>query len=145
LLLPGGECPGVAAPDQTPFLTKSLMGIMAPHFNPEGTQVFFIADAWTTSGAIFVIDLKTSDVRFFTDGNHFAIVEAGPHRGYLVVSKHRYWQFEAGYDPTDLAAPFGSYDHYWLVSPEAQTIRDLGDDLMAALAKLSGEEEPKLT
>ena len=60
----------------------------------------------------------------------------GPCKGHLVVSKHRYWQFKAGYDPTDPDAPFGAYHHYWLVSPEGKTIRDLGEDLSAALADL---------
>lgn len=46
----------------------------SPKFDPEAERVYFIADGWATSGAICVLDLKTDEVKFFTDGDDFAVL-----------------------------------------------------------------------
>ena len=85
-------------------------------------------------GKIYTLDLKTGDVQFFADGNGFVVLHGEPHRGALLVWKHRY-----------ICEPphFGSYDHFWFVSRTAAVGEDLGPDLRAALVKLYGEEAVK--
>jgi hypothetical protein len=130
LVLTGGPRPDLVPPVAT--LPKELAGITSTKFDPDAQLVYFIADAWATSGAIYVLDLKTRGVRYFTDGTVFAVLQSEPHRGSLLVSKHRY--FEGG----------GSYDHFWLVSPEGTVGEDVGPDLEAALVKLYGPGGRKL-
>lgn len=107
---------------------------IARHYTFGIRAIYFIADAWVTSGAIYVFELETGEVKFFTDGNAFAVLYGAPHRGQLLVLKHRYYGF-----PNQ-----GSYDHFWLVSPTPEVGDDLGDNLAVALDKLYGPEARKL-
>lgn len=132
LVLEGGPHPGLVPPISR--FPEELEGITNPKFDPEARRIFFIASAWTTSGAIYVLDLKTREVTFFTDGNGFVVLHGEPHRGSLLVSKHRYHD----------APNHGSYDHLWLVSAEGQVGGDHGSDLDAALTKLYGDDGRKL-
>ncbi len=132
MVLKGGPRPQLVPP--VDVLPKELEGITSPKFDPDATMVYFIADGWTTSGAIYVLDLKTREVKYFTDGNVFAVLHGAPHRGELLVMKHRY------YGPPNQ----GSYDHFWLVSPTADVLDDFGDDLDPALVSLYGPGGRKL-
>lgn len=127
-VLEGGPRPSLVTPVDT--FAKQLEGITSPKFDPEAQLVYFIAYAWHTSGAIYVLDLKSGDVKFFTDGNAFVVLHTEPYRGALLVSKHRY------YGPPN----YGSYDHYWFVSRTGEVGEDCGPDFNAALVKLYGDE-----
>jgi hypothetical protein len=96
--------------------------------------VYFIAAAWVTSYAIYILDLKTRHAAFFTDGNAFVVLHGAPHREKLLVLKHRH------FDPPRI----GSYDHFWLVSAAGETEQDYGEDLDAALIRLYGPEARKI-
>jgi hypothetical protein len=128
-VLEGGPHPSLATPVDT--FPKELEGITSPKFDPDAQLVYFIAYAWHTSGAIYALDLKSGDVKFFTDGNIFVVLHAEPYRGALLVNKHRYH-----FEPPN----YGSYDHYWFVSRTGEVGEDLGPNLQAALVKLYGDE-----
>ena len=130
LVLRGGPRPDLVPP--VPEFPKELAGIISTQFDPDGERVYFIADAWVTSGAIFVLNPKTGEVSFFTDGNVFVVLHGTPHRGALLVRKHRYR--EGG----------GAYDHFWLVSANGAVGEDFGLDLDSALVKLYGPGGRKL-
>jgi len=132
LVLKGGPRPLLVPP--VDGLPKELEEIASPKFDPDAKRVYFIAGAWATSGAIYILDLETREVKFFTDGNVFAVLHGAPHRGKLLVSKHRYHG----------APNYGSYDHLWLVSPTGEVGEDFGEDLDAALVKLYGAGGRKL-
>jgi len=132
IVLEGGPRPGLAPP--VSGFPEELEGITSPKFDPEGQRVYFIADAWATSGAIYVLDLGTREVKFLTDGNGFAVLHGEPHRGSLLVSKHRYYD----------APQHGSYDHFWLVSATAKVGEDYGPDFNGALTRLYGSGGRKL-
>jgi hypothetical protein len=132
LVLKGGARPGLVPPIAD--FPKELEGITSPKFDPDAKRIYFIADAWVTSGAIYVLDLESREVKFFTDGNIFVVLHGAPHRGELLVIKHRY------FGPPN----YGSFDHFWLVSPTAEVGADCGDDLDAALAKLYGPDGRRL-
>ena len=132
LVLKGGRQPQLVPP--LPDFPKELEGISSPKFDAVGKRIYFIADAWVTSGAIYVLDLETREVKFFTDGNVFVVLHGAPHSSKLLVLKHRY------YSPPRQ----GSFDHFWLVSPAAEVGEDFGDDLGAALVTLYGPDGRKL-
>jgi hypothetical protein len=89
--------------------------------------VYSFADAWTTSSAIYILDLETRAVKFFAPSNALAVLHGELHGGALLVNQHRY------YGPPN----YGSYDHFWLVSSAGEIGEDLGPDFAAALTKLS--------
>jgi hypothetical protein len=132
LVLKGGHHPQLIPP--VADFPKELEGISSPKFDPDGKRIYFIADAWVTSGAVYVLDLETREVKFFTPGNVFVVLHGAPHCGEILVLQHRY------YGPPNQ----GSYDHFWLVSPGAEVGEDFGDNLDAALGTLYGPDGRKL-
>jgi dipeptidyl aminopeptidase/acylaminoacyl peptidase len=95
----------------------TLADLNSPTFSPDGHTIYFKSAAWATSGAVHAIDLKNGSERFVTDGNSLVVMPAGKYKGYLIVSKHKYWM--AG----------GSYDWYWLISPAGAVVDAIGPDL----------------
>jgi hypothetical protein len=128
MVLRGGQHPEITSP--IPQLPRELEGIMSPKFSPDSRHVYFIADAWTTSGAIYRLDLPSREVTYFTDGNVFVVLHGEPCRGHMLVLKHRY------FGPPN----YGSFDHFWLMSPDAQEGDDLGETVGGALERLYGAE-----
>jgi hypothetical protein len=132
LVVRGGARPQLVPPVKG--FQGELEGIQSPKFDPDGTHVYFIADAWVTSGAIYSLDLNTRAVTFFTDGNVYVVLHGEPHRGKLLVMKHRY------YAPPNI----GSFDHFWLVSSAGDVHEDYGEGLDDALRGLYGSNARKL-
>ena len=97
-------------------LEKNLANLNNPLFSLNGTAVYFMSAAWVTSDAIHVIDLSTHKQQFVTDGNSFELIAKGKYKDYLIVSKHKY--HEGG----------GSYEDFWLVSPQGEAIKSLGEE-----------------
>lgn len=93
-----------------------LAALQSPRFSPDGRRIYFLSSAWATSGAVHVLDLSTGSERFLVAGNSLEVVPAGEYAGFLVVSQHRY--FLAG----------GSYDWYWLFSPDGEEVDPIGED-----------------
>lgn len=93
-----------------------LAELQAPRFSPDGQRIYFLSAAWATSGAVHVLDLSTGSERFLMAGNSLDVVPSGEYAGFLMVSQHRY--FLAG----------GSYDWYWLFSPEGEEVDPIGED-----------------
>jgi hypothetical protein len=81
--------------------------VVNPQFDPDGKLEYYLAHlGYATTAAICVLDLETKMVKEFTQGLSFVVLHGDPHKGHLLVLKHRY------YEPSQ----FGSYDHFWLVS-----------------------------
>lgn len=93
-----------------------LAMLQAPRFSPDGQRIYFLSAAWATSGAVHVVDLATGNERFLVAGNSLDVLPAGEYAGFLVVSQHRY--FLAG----------GSYDWYWLFTPDGVEVDPVGED-----------------
>ena len=92
-----------------------LAGLQGPRFSPDGRRVYFRSAAWATSDAVHVLDLSTGSERVLVAGNSLEVVPSGEYAGFLIVSQHRY--FLAG----------GSYDWYWLFSPDGQEVDPIGE------------------
>ena len=86
-------------------------------FAPDGDYLYFKSNAWATSDAIHRVNIKTHEESFVTAGNTLDIVINGKFKGYLIVSKHKYYP------------QGGSYDDFWLLSPDGKEIKNLGDTM----------------
>ena len=99
---------------ETPSAALALL--QAPAFSPDGSRIYVLSVAWATSGAVHSVDVSTGTARFIAPGNSLEVIPRGDYAGFLLVSQHR--NFLAG----------GSYDWYWLVSPEGREIDPVGED-----------------
>lgn len=102
-------------------------GFRQPQFSPDGRRIYFLSQAWVTSGAVHALDLDTGLVRFVCPGNSLEVIPSGEYRGHLMVSQHRY--FFGG----------GSYDWLWLVSPDGEMLGPIAEDQFRQLF-LAGPE-----
>lgn len=101
-------------PDEN--LEKNIGAIWSADKSPDETKVYFLTEAWVTSGAVHVISLKDKTDTYLCAGNSLNVVKSGTYKGYLVVNKHRY--LKGG----------GSYDHNFLVDENGKEVKDLGED-----------------
>lgn len=93
----------------------NLQLLHSPRFSPDGNSIYIMSMAWATSSAIHKVDLATRQPVFITDGNSLDIVPVGTDKGKLIVQKHKY--FAAG----------GTYDFYWLLTPDGKELNPVGD------------------
>jgi hypothetical protein len=84
-------------------------------FSPDGRDVFFLSDAWATSGAVHVVDTTNSKEHFVCSGSDLEVIFKGEYAGCLLVLQHHY--FIGG----------GSYDWYWLLRPDGKEIGPVGE------------------
>jgi hypothetical protein len=95
---------------------KTIAGISVPQFSPDGRRIYFLSIAWITSGAVHVIDLKSSKERFLCDGSSLEVIPRGKYAGHLIVNQHRY--FMGG----------GTYNWFWLLTPEGKEVAPIAPD-----------------
>lgn len=93
----------------------NLQLFRSPRFSPSGDTVYFISRAWATSGAIHRVDLANKKTSFVSAGNSLEVIPRGKDKGKLIVQLHKY--FAAG----------GSYDFFWLLSPEGEELTPVGE------------------
>ena len=77
-------------------------------FSSDGRRVYFISPAWTTSGAVHMLDTTNGKERFLMPGNQLRVIHSGDYRDHLLVNQHRY--FMGG----------GSYDWFYLFAPDGK-------------------------
>jgi dipeptidyl aminopeptidase/acylaminoacyl peptidase len=92
-----------------------LANFSKPKFSSDGRYVFFLSDAWATSGAVHIVDTTNRKEHFVCPGNDLDVVPSGEYRDCLLVLQHRY--FIGG----------GSYDWYWLLRPNGKEIGPVGE------------------
>ncbi len=93
-----------------------LAGFSKPQFSSNGKLVYFLSEAWTTSGALHVVDTTNAKEHFVCPAAEFEVVLSGEYRDHLLVQQHRY--FIGG----------GSYDWYWLLKPDGKEVGPVGED-----------------
>lgn len=107
---------------------SNITGINNVVYNPSNGDLYFMTDAWATSGAVHKLDKKNwmnslefnsmpvqKEIGFITDGNSLYLIKTGRYSGNLIVSKHKYKK--GG----------GSYDPYFLVSLEGKELKEIGE------------------
>jgi hypothetical protein len=85
-------------------------------FSPDSKILYFLTSAWATSGAVHAVNIKEARERYLLPANSLKVVMDGQYRGGLILNQHRY--FIGG----------GSYDWFWLFTPEGKEIGPLGED-----------------
>jgi len=102
-------------------------------FSPDSKSVYFISSAWVTTGGLHSVNVDGANEHFVTAANTLdRILDKGEYKGYIVLSQHRY--FLGG----------GSYDWYYVFSPDGKEIGPLGDDLgRVDWEMLSFERDPE--
>jgi Tol biopolymer transport system component len=60
-------------------------------FSADGRLLYFVSPAWTTSGAVHVVDTTNRKERFVLAGNDLQVIHSGEYRDHLLVSQHRYF------------------------------------------------------
>jgi hypothetical protein len=93
-----------------------LAGFSKPQFSTNGRLVYFLSEAWTTSGALHVVDTTNGKEHFVCPALDFELVGSGEYRDCLLVGQHRY--FIGG----------GTYDWFWLIRPDGKEIGPVGED-----------------
>ena len=85
-------------------------------FSSDGKFVYFNTPAWTTSGAIHVVDTTTCREDFVIDGSLVNVLssDAGDR---LLVARRAYDKLQQG---------GGVYWDYFIVTPEGQVLKQLG-------------------
>ena len=84
-------------------------------FSPDGKTLYFLTSAWVTSSALHAVNIEDAKQRYLLPANSLNVVAYGEYKGNLIVNQHRY--FING----------GSYDWYWLFTPEGKEIGPLGE------------------
>ena len=85
-------------------------------FSPDSKTLYFLTYAWTTSAALHSVNLNDGQERYLVPANSLHVVKKGEYKGSLILNQHRY--FIGG----------GSYDWYWLFSPEGKEVGPLGEE-----------------
>lgn len=123
----------LAEPVESDQMEQGFISLNNPVFSPDGATLYVLANAWVTSDAVHAVDLASGRQRYVIDGNSVGVLLNGPYRGWLVVSRHRYWP------------KGGSYDPYFVVRPDAKkafmvprTDRDDSEAALAAWLKAKG-------
>ena len=93
-----------------------LTELCCPQFSADGERIYFLSAEWATSHALCVLDLSTRRAQFICDAIQFEVVPDGEYRGDLIVLKHKYF------------VDSGSYDWYWLVTPDGKEVGPIGPE-----------------
>jgi hypothetical protein len=93
-----------------------LAGFSRPQFSTNGRLVYFLSEAWATSGALHVVDTTNGKEHFVCPALEFEVVPSGEYRDCLLVAQHRY--FIGG----------GTYNWFWLLRPDGKEVGPVGED-----------------
>ena len=96
---------------------KRIVDPQQLNFSPNSRTLYFVTSAWAVSGAVHAINIDGTNYRFIQPANELEVITSGEYQGYLALKQHRY--FIGG----------GSYDWYWLFTPDGKEIGPLGEEL----------------
>ncbi len=114
ILVKTGEVSSYSFSNSDNFPFSNIYGLQDIIFSLDGKRVYFSSYAWSTSAAIFSVEISTGKLHFVSAGNSPEVISGGLNKGNLIVSKHRYYNY-------------GSYDHYYVIEDNGKEIKDLGD------------------
>lgn len=95
---------------------KRIVDPQQLHFSPNSRTLYFVASAWVVSGAVHAINIDGTNYRYIQPANMLTVITSGDYQGYLALQQHRY--FIGG----------GSYDWYWLFTPDGKKVGPLGEE-----------------
>lgn len=112
----GKELTALVRPKGGDKMQSILAGFSKPQFSSNGKLVYFLSEAWTTSGALHVVDTTNGKEHFVCPAAEFEVILSGEYRDDLLVQQHRY--FIGG----------GSFDWFWLLKPDGKEVGPVGED-----------------
>lgn len=115
----GKELTQLVAPKEAEDVQNIVANFQDVQFSCDGRLVFFVTEAYATSGAVHVVDTTNGKEHFVVPGSTVEVVRYGEYRDCLLVQQHRY--FVGG----------GSYDWVWLLRPDGKEVGPVGDDTVS--------------
>lgn len=103
-------------PKDSDKMETVLAGFSKPQFSTNGRLVYFLSEAWATSGALHVVDSTNGKEHFVCPALDFEVVPSGEYRDCLLVAQRRH--FIGG----------GTYDWFWLLRPNGKEVGPVGED-----------------
>ena len=97
----------------------------------DGRLLYFVSPAWTTSGAVHVVDTTKGKERFVLPGNDLEVIHSGEYRDHLLVNQHRYY------------LGGGSYDWYWLFRPDGREVGPVGEETQNFRSLFMKDQPPR--
>jgi hypothetical protein len=98
-----------------PNLNIVIGGFSNPQFSPDATRIYFEASAWTTAGAMMMLDVATGHMKLLFPGLGVDVIRTGTYRGFLIGIK----------DP--ITQDRGRIMVYWLLNPDGKEIIRIGE------------------
>ncbi len=104
----------------------SVASVENIQFSPSGDKVYFETPEWVTSAGLHVMNADGTHEKLLGGGNNTKIVlfsgsdtekKYNNYQGYIITSQHRYWWFG------------GSYDWWFLFTPDFKEVGPLGSDV----------------
>jgi len=111
----GSEPLLLVPPREADDVKNVIAGFSDLQFSTDGKKVFFVTSAYSTSGAVHVVDTTNRKEHFVMAGSSVEVVPRGEYRDCLLVEQHRY--FIGG----------GSYDWIWLFKPDGKEVGPVGE------------------
>ena len=121
----------LVAPKAADDVQNVVANFQHVQFSSDGRLVYFVTEAYATSGAVHVVDTTKGKERFFVAGSTVEVVRHGEYRDCLLVEQHRY--FIGG----------GSYDWIWLFRPDGKEVGPVGEDAESFKATYFAKEEKR--
>jgi hypothetical protein len=93
-----------------------LAGFSSPMFSPDASKVYFLADIAATTQDLYLVDLKSGEVRFLCRGIGVEVLNSGEDSGFLIVLK-------------DIPRVMpGHVFRYWLLDGDGNEVGEIGDE-----------------
>jgi hypothetical protein len=71
-----------------PNLNIVIAGFSNPQFSPDGTRIYFNANAWATAFEIMMLDVRTGKTKALFSGLGVAVIGTGKYKGLLIGLKN---------------------------------------------------------
>lgn len=108
------ECTNVCAQKRVVLRGKAgqkpednLFGFTNLRLSPDASTLYFETEAWATSNAIHVVNIKTGMTRYVASGSIACVVGSGQYQGDVIAAQHRYFVQGGSYNPLYLFTPQG--------------------------------------
>ncbi|MDX9779368.1 MAG: membrane lipoprotein lipid attachment site-containing protein [Patescibacteria group bacterium] len=102
--------------DNFPF--SEIRNLSIVDFSTDSNYLYFFSRAWTTSLAVFSVNIKTGEIFFITDSNYLEVIKEGKYKDMIITNHHRYYNDREG-----------SYDHYYITNPTTgEDIKEIGEE-----------------
>jgi hypothetical protein len=116
---PNGEPRLLVKGRYDPDIKKTIAGISNPCFSVDRKNIYFVSEAWATSGSIQRVAVDGGAVNFVIDGNSVDVIQRGHYSGKLLVERALLKSDKNG-------ETLGREMYLWLVDVDGRPIKEIG-------------------